>query len=569
MAAIQGALIVQSDLTVLLDENKEKAAEARELLMQYGDVVKTAGSLHTYRLTPLALWNALSAGATWEGLLEGLELHARYGIPIAAESALRNWGKRFGKLRLEIRDGELLLCGEAELLGLLEGHRVVANWMKCKVGPEEWRLLPECRGLLKQELTKLGYPVLDYAGYHQGEVLDIELRRRTLGSRPFALRPYQAAAVDRFFREGAVHGGSGVVVLPCGAGKTVVGLAALAGVGAAALVLTSSHTAALQWRDELLDKTTLTEDVIGVYSGKQREVAPVTIATYNLLTRRRTGETDYRHMALLTERDWGLIVYDEVHLLPAPVFRMTASIQATRRIGLTATLVREDGCAEDVYSLIGPKLYDMAWRDAEAGGYISAVSCKEIRVPLHVSQREPYHAAGGGGRLRIAAENANKLPIVKKLLREHDGKPTLVIGQYLNQLREIASSLEAPLLTGEVSPQERADLYQRFKDGAIRVLVVSKVANLAVDLPDAAVAIQLSGSFGSRQEEAQRIGRLLRPKATGNQAWFYSIVTDGTKETQFALKRQLFMMEQGYVYDRVSSPDIDAEPVEPGGEAST
>lgn len=564
MTAGKGALIVQSNMTVLLDEQIETAREAREQLLMFGEVVKTVGSLHTYRLTPLALWNAMSAGVSWQNALECLERHARYGLPFTAAATLRGWGQRFGKLRLQLREGELVLGGDTALLSQLAQQKQLADWIKDKTAEGEWVLHGHCRGLLKQELTRLGYPVLDYAGYHDGEALDIGLRKLTLRGRPFSLRPYQAAAVDRFLQEGAVQSGSGVAVLPCGTGKTVVGLAALAGVGAAALILASSHSAALQWRDELLDKTTLDISSIGIYSGKQREIAPVTIATYNLLTRRATAGDEYRHMELLTKRDWGLVIYDEVHLLPAPVFRITASIQATRRLGLTATLVREDGCAEDVYSLIGPKLYDMAWKDAELGGYISSVSCKEITVPLHPSQRKLYHAAGGRGQLRIAAENQNKLGIVKRLLRQHEGKPALVIGQYLKQLNDIAQSLNAPILTGEVPPQERAELYSRFKRGDISVLVVSKVANLAIDLPDAAVAIQLSGSFGSRQEEAQRIGRLLRPKAGSNKAWFYSIVTEGTKETQFALKRQLFMMEQGYVYERMAEQG-EAEPVSEAG----
>lgn len=547
----EGALIVQSDLTVLLDERQSDAVEARELLLVYAEAFKRAGDIHTYRITPLTLWNAMSAGMQAEVLMEGLDRHARYGVPIGAGATVRGWAERYGKLNLRTLDGELVLSGDADMLARLERQRSLAAWIKSRRGETEWLLHPESRGLFKQELTRLGYPVMDHAGYHDGEALPVGRRETTRAGRPFALRDYQRRAADRFLDDSGVQGGSGVVVLPCGTGKTVVGIAALSGVGAATLILTSSHTSARQWMDELLDKTTLEEEQVGLYSGKLKQVRPVTIATYQLLTRRRSKEEGFHHMALFSERDWGLIIYDEVHLLPAPVFRMTASIQATRRLGLTATLIREDGCAEDVYSLIGPKLFDMGWKTAEAGSYISSVSCREIRVPLHPSHEADYKSAGGRERLRIAAENRGKLPVVERLLAAHPGKPTLVIGQYLNQLHHIASELDAPLLTGEVPQQERTALYDRFKRGEVQVLVVSKVANLAVDLPDAAVAIQLSGSFGSRQEEAQRIGRLLRPKQGRNEAWFYSLVTDGTKETEFALKRQLFMLEQGYMYEQV------------------
>ncbi|MCR2804899.1 DNA repair helicase XPB [Paenibacillus soyae] len=543
----EGSIIVQSDLTILLDE-RQPAAGARELLLAVAEAVKRVGSVHTYKITPMSLWNALSAGWEGEEMIERLKSHSRYELPMQAEATVRLWASRYGKLKLSMDGGELLLTGDAQILQQLKLKGSVAEWVRDFRGETEWLLHPECRGVLKQELTRLGYPVFDRAGYHAGQALSVALREKTAGGVPFVLRPYQQQAVSIFSEESETSGGSGVVVLPCGTGKTIVGIAALAKIGAETLILTSSRTSAEQWRDELLDKTNLTPDSVCVYGGKGKQVSPVTIATYQLLTYRKSKSDDFRHMGLFNERDWGLIIYDEVHLLPAPVFRMTASIQATRRLGLTATLVREDGCAEDVYSLIGPKHYDMNWKTAEEQAYISSVSCAEIRVPLADAQVNSYRAAAPRSKLRIAAENANKLPVVRELLRKHGDKPTLVIGQYLKQLKEVAEELGAPLLTGETPQEERLRLYDDFRAGEHPVLVVSKVANLAIDLPDAAVAIQLSGSFGSRQEEAQRVGRLLRPKSGSNEAWFYTLVTEGTKETEFALRRQMFMLEQGYDY---------------------
>lgn len=542
-----GTIIVQSDLTILLDE-RQPAEDARVLLLVVAEAVKRVGSVHTYKMTPMSLWHALGAGWNGEEVIERLKLHSRYDPPMQAEATIRLWASRYGKLKLTMDGSELLLSGDPQILQQLKLKGSIAEWVKDFRGETEWLLHPECRGVFKQELTRLGYPVLDRAGYHAGQALALSLREKTAKGVPFALRPYQQQAVSQFAEDGEASGGSGVVVLPCGTGKTIVGVAALAKLGAETLILTSSRTSAEQWRGELLDKTTLAPDAVGVYSGKGKQVKPVTIATYQLLTHRKSKTDDFRHMGLFNERDWGLIIYDEVHLLPAPVFRMTASIQATRRLGLTATLVREDGCAEDVYSLIGPKHYDMNWKTAEEQAYISSVSCAEIRVPLSDTQTHNYMAATPRSKLRIAAENTNKLPVVRELLRKHRDKPTLVIGQYLKQLRQVAEELGAPLLTGETPQEERLRLYDDFRAGQHRVLVVSKVANLAIDLPDAAVAIQLSGSFGSRQEEAQRVGRLLRPKSGSNEAWFYSLVTEGTKETEFALRRQMFMLEQGYDY---------------------
>lgn len=546
-------LIVQSDLAVLLDESKPNAQAAREKLVQFAETVKRAGSVHTFKITALTLWNAAAAGMAAEDVIQCLKQFGRYELPFQAEASIKRLMGRYGRLSLISEAGKLYLQGEPEVLGQLAGHASVGSFVKHRENPDRWELEAGCRGSFKQELTRLGYPVIDRAGFHLGEELQVQLRGQTLGNRHFSLRDYQREAVDRFYQEEAVHGGCGVVVLPCGAGKTVVGIAALARLGRATLILTSNNTSVRQWRDELLDKTTLTSEEIGQYGGALKQVRPVTIATYQILTHRKSKDSAFSHMKLFSERDWGLIIYDEVHLLPAPVFRMTAELQATRRLGLTATLVREDGCAEDVYSLIGPKQYDMQWKTAEAGSYIASVSCTEIRVPLTKEKEQQYHEATARSKLRLAAENPGKIPVVRELLQTHADKPTLIIGQYLNQLHELAHELQAPLLTGEIPQHERQVLYERFKAGEIKVLIVSKVANFAVDLPDASVAIQLSGSFGSRQEEAQRIGRLLRPKQGDNSAWFYSLVTERTKETEFAVKRQVFMLEQGYPYDRRSS----------------
>ncbi|MCU6708972.1 DEAD/DEAH box helicase [Paenibacillus sp. J5C_2022] len=541
-----GALIVQSDLIVLLDQRYGEAEAARELLLRFADVVKKAGMLHTYRITAMSVWNAMTSGMRYEEMAEGLRTHARFGVPAAAEASIRLWAVRFGRLKLASRNGRLVLTGDQEIMGQLQSYTSLSEWILQR-SDEGWHIDPASRGVLKQELTRLGYPVLDTAGYKRGEELAVQCRELTRGGVPFRLRDYQHEAVERFTATEGFGGGSGIVVLPCGTGKTIVGIAALAAMSAATLILTSSVTSASQWKVELLERTTLGDEEVGLYCGSHREVRPVTIATYNILTHRKAKADTYSHMKLFSDRNWGLIIYDEVQLLPAPVFRMTATIQATRRLGLTATLVREDGCAEDVYSLIGPKLYDMHWKAAEGKGHISTVHCTEIRLPLYTG-RTVYHAASGHERLRIAAENPGKLDVAEQLAKQHEGEPTLVIGQYLSQLHEAADKLNAPLLTGEVPHTERADIYERFRNGEIKLLVVSKIANLAVDLPDATVAIQLSGSFGSRQEEAQRIGRLLRPKQSGNTARFYSLVTEETKETEFALKRQLFMLEQGYDY---------------------
>lgn len=555
MFSTGGPLIVQSGSTVLLDTCHPEAERARESLGRFADLVKRPGDLHTYQITPLSVWNAAASGMSAAEMVDCLVTYSRYDVPADMIEEIETLAGRYGKVRLEPADAGLTLSADEtvadELAALLP---LSGTGEAASDGRRTWPIPVEQRGQLKRKLIRAGYPVLDLAGYRPGGQLSIALTAATRSGAPFQLRGYQERAVELFCREDGGTGGSGVIVLPCGAGKTIVGIAALARLHCEALILTSNTTSVQQWRAELLDKTTLTEQDIGVYAGSERQVRPVTIATYSILTHRRSKEEDYPHMKLFSERDWGLIIYDEVHLLPAPVFRMTADLQAKRRLGLTATLVREDGREEDVFSLIGPKRFDLFWKTLEASGWIARANCTEIRVPLDPSCASEYAAAGRRARIRIAAENPAKLAAVSELLRRHRGQPTLIIGQYLRQLRRIASAVSAPLITGETEHDERERLYDRFRSGAEPILVVSKVANFAVDLPDAAVAVQVSGSFGSRQEEAQRLGRIMRPKANRGECWFYTVVSDGTPETEFARRRQLFLAEQGYDYSIVHMP---------------
>ncbi|QHW34383.1 DEAD/DEAH box helicase [Paenibacillus rhizovicinus] len=542
-------LCVQADLTVLLDDRHEQADAAREQLNRFADLTKRPGHIHTYRMTPMSLWNAAASGMVPEAIIEALKAYSSYELPLQVVSAIRKLGDRYGKLMLQhTTEGRLLLLGEEELLAMLCEKPAIAAALLPYRDEGKRSVKPEARGVMKQELIRLGYPVLDLAGYRHGEALELELRTHTAGGRSFQLRDYQERAVNLFYREGQVDGGSGVLVLPCGAGKTIIGIAALARLRCDTLILTSNVTSVNQWKAELIDKTSLREEEIGTYAASAKEVRPVTIATYQILTSRRQKSEEYAHMRLFNQRNWGLIIYDEVHLLPAPVFRMTAELQATRRLGLTATLVREDGREQDVFSLIGPKRFDLPWKTLETRKWIASLTCTEIRMPLAHREVEAYVAAEEKSKIRIAGENPDKVEAVRALLERHAGKPALVIGQYLTQLHRLGEELNAPVLTGELSHEERNALYTRFKSGDIPVLVVSKVANFAVDLPEAAVAIQVSGSYGSRQEEAQRIGRILRPKTGDNEAWFYTVVTQGSKETDYAGRRQLFLIEQGYRY---------------------
>lgn len=549
-----GACIVQRDLTILLETSHPGFEEARRLLGRFAELVKSPANFHTYKITPLSLWNAAAAGLTAEELIGDLARLSRFDISGGALEDIRKWMSSYGILKLRSLDndpGQLCLECTADDPGLLESFirekGLKELQLKMTDDPRRATLPSIWRGALKQELARKGYPVLDEAGYHHGQPLPLRLKDVTAGGKAFRLRSYQTAAVQAFAGE-QNGGGSGVLVLPCGAGKTVIGLAAMAHFQCETLILTSNVTSVRQWIAEIADKTTLPPQVIGEYSGERKQVCPVTVSTYQILTHRGKKEEGFKHMSLFNERDWGLIIYDEVHLLPAPVFRATADIQATRRLGLTATLVREDGCERDVFSLIGPKRYEVPWKSLEAGGYIAQVECREVRVGMPDILKERYSLAEGREKYRIAAENPRKTEIVDKLVKRHAGRQILIIGQYLDQLRSLAEALGVPLITGAMPQEERVQWFARFRRGEIPVLAVSKVANFAVDLPDASVAIQISGSFGSRQEEAQRLGRILRPKQDGSGAFFYTLVSEETREQDFALRRQLFLIEQGYEY---------------------
>ena len=546
-----GALIVQSDKTLLLEVAHPAAAEARAAIAPFAELERSPEHMHTYRVTPLGLWNARSAGFDAEQVVHALVEHSRYPVPHALLVDVADTMDRYGRLRL-VKQGEQLVLEALDLAVLEEvlRHKRIVPLLGTRLDDAHVVVHASERGHLKQELLKAGWPAEDRAGYVDGEAHPISLVEEG-----WSLRPYQRQAV-----EGFIAGGSGVVVLPCGAGKTLVGAGAMAEASATTLILATNTVAVRQWRDELLARTSLTESEIGEYSGAVKQIRPVTIATYQVLTTRRKGA--YAHMSLFDARDWGLIVYDEVHLLPAPVFRMTAGLQARRRLGLTATLVREDGCENDVFSLIGPKRFDAPWKDIEAQGYIAPAECVEVRVALPGSDRIAYATAEPDERYRFASCHTAKDKVVERLVAAHEGEPTLVIGQYLDQLETLAGRLDAPLITGQTSVKERQRLFAAFKSGQEGLLVVSKVANFSVDLPEASVAIQVSGTFGSRQEEAQRLGRLLRPKGDGRTAHFYTVVTRDTVDAEFAARRQRFLAEQGYAY---SILDEDALAVEGDG----
>ncbi|MBP1999331.1 DNA excision repair protein ERCC-3 [Paenibacillus shirakamiensis] len=550
----QGSCIVQRDGTVLLEKNHKGFEEARSQLNAFAELIKSPEGFHTYRITSLSLWNAASAGWQPQEVTETLRRLSRFPIPDKVVNEVTLWLSRYGRLYLRENPYDPttleLISDASEDLDQIEKITAMKKFALRRSNANTIKFHARYRGTIKQELTRQGYPVLDEAGYHQGSMLSFALKSGE-PSKPdssFQLRPYQRESVMAFLGEKSGLGGSGVLVLPCGAGKTIIGIAAMESLQCETLILTSNVTSVRQWIKELEHKTTLLNTDIGEYSGEYKQVCPVTVSTYQILTHRNSKEEAFTHMSLFNERDWGLIIYDEVHLLPAPVFRATADIQATRRLGLTATLIREDGCEKDVFSLIGPKRYEMPWRELEQAGWIASVDCYEVRVPMSSQLQERYVHASNREKFREASENDAKIPCVQSILELHAGEKTLIIGQYVNQLILLADILQVPLITGSTPQQERVRLYDAFRAGQEPVLIVSKVANFAVDLPDAKVGIQISGSFGSRQEEAQRLGRLLRPKSGENRAYFYTLVTEGTKEQEFALRRQLFLIEQGYHY---------------------
>jgi DNA excision repair protein ERCC-3 len=541
-----GPLIVQSDKTLLLEVDHDQADECRRSIAPFAELERAPEHVHTYRLTPLGLWNARAAGHDAEQVVDTLLKYSRYPVPHALLVDVAETMARYGRLRLDshpVHGLVLVSTDRAVLEEVLRSKRVIPL-VGTRLDPDTVAVHPSERGNLKQALVKLGWPAEDTAGYVDGEAHAIELAEDG-----WTLRPYQHEAVEGFW-----HGGSGVVVLPCGAGKTLVGAAAMARAKATTLILVTNTVAARQWKDELIKRTSLTEEEIGEYSGAKKEIRPITIATYQVLTTRRKGA--YTHLELLDARDWGLVVYDEVHLLPAPIFRMTANLQARRRLGLTATLVREDGREDDVFTLIGPKRYDAPWKEIENQGWIAPADCVEVRVTLSDGERLAYATAEPDERYRLASCTDAKTRVVQSLVKRHAGEPTLIIGQYIDQLDEIGERLGAPVVKGETTVRERQRLFDGFRSGDIRTLVVSKVANFSIDLPEASIAIQVSGTFGSRQEEAQRLGRILRPKADGRTARFYSVIVRDTVDQEFAQHRQRFLAEQGYAYQIADAEDV-------------
>ena len=548
-----GPLIVQSDKTVLLEIDHEQAQEARTALAPFAELERAPEHVHTYRITPLALWNARAAGHDAEQVVHVLEEYSRFPVPQPLLIDIAETMERYGRLTLvkHPAHGLVLESRDAAVLAEIQRHRKIKPMLGEQIDADTVIVHPSERGRLKQELLKVGWPAEDEAGYVDGEAHPIDLSTE---HEDWELRDYQQLAADSFW-----EGGSGVVVLPCGAGKTMVGAAAMSKAKATTLILVTNTVAGRQWKDELVRRTSLTEDEIGEYSGEKREIRPVTIATYQVVTRKTKGE--FRALELFDSRDWGLIIYDEVHLLPAPVFRMTSDLQSRRRLGLTATLVREDGREGDVFSLIGPKRYDAPWKDIEAQGWIAPADCTEVRVQLSESERMVYATAEQSDKYRLAATTPAKNRVVKKLLAMHPEEPALIIGAYVDQLEEIAEELDVPVIDGKTSTAKREKLYQQFRDGEITTLAVSKVANFSIDLPGASVAIQISGTFGSRQEEAQRLGRILRPKPDGGGAFFYTVVTRDTLDADYAAHRMRFLAEQGYGYGIMDAADLP-DPVE-------
>ena len=541
-----GPLIVQSDKTALLEVDHPMAGEARHELAVFAELERAPEHIHTYRITKLGLWNARAAGHDSDFVLGVLDKFAKFAVPTSVRIDIAETMNRYGRLSIR-RDsqGELeLVSEEPAILAEATKHRKIAELLDGRISQTAFKIQPWARGQVKQELLKLGWPAEDFAGYTPGTPHEIALTDGT-----WHIRDYQTQAVEKFWQ-----GGSGVVVLPCGAGKTIVGAAAMSVAKTNTLILVTNTVSARQWKVELLKRTTLTEEEIGEYSGSMKEIKPVTIATYQILTTKRKNE--YAHLSLLNAKDWGLIVYDEVHLLPAPIFKMTADLQARRRLGLTATLVLEDGKEGDVFSLIGPKRFDAPWKEIEAQGYIAPAACFEIRIDLPEEERLNYAMSNQEDRYRIAATSPMKIDVIKRLLAKHTGEPTLIIGQYLDQIHTIADALQMPMITGETPVDERERLFELFRTGAITTLVVSKVANFSIDLPEASVAIQISGSYGSRQEEAQRLGRLLRPKADGRSASFYTLISRDTVDQDFAQNRQRFLAEQGYSYEILDAFDL-------------
>jgi DNA excision repair protein ERCC-3 len=562
-------LIVLGDRSVLVEVDNPRYAEARDALAPFADLEKSPEHIHTYRLTDLSLWNAAAAGHSAQAMIDVLTRYSKYPLPSNIPVDIAERVSRYGRVRLLRAGGPetnglpglKLVCADGPLLAELARQPRVRDFLGERLDAQSFHIDPANRGVLKQALIAVGYPAEDQAGYTEGAALPLQLRPQARSGQPFHVRDYQREAADIFYAGGDARGGSGVIVLPCGAGKTIVGIAAMSLMQRSTLVLTTGITAVKQWKREILDKTDLTEDQIGEYNGETKEIAPVTLATYQILSHRNDRTEEYPHFQIFDKRDWGLIIYDEVHLLPAPVFRITAQIQARRRLGLTATLVREDGREADVFSLIGPKKYDVPWRELEGRGWIAEAACSEVRIALPEPLRMEYAVAEQRLKFRVASENPAKDDVVAALLERYHDSRVLIIGQYLSQLRGLRKRFGLPLITGATPTVEREELYRKFRAGEVRHLILSKVGNFAIDLPDANVLIQVSGTFGSRQEEAQRLGRILRPKSNGEVAHFYTLVTRDTREQDFAHHRQLFLTEQGYSYRIADGAEIACPPL--------
>jgi DNA excision repair protein ERCC-3 len=535
VAADQPA-IIQGDRTVLLEVDHPRYEEGRDILSRFAELERSPEHVHTYRLSSLALWNAAALGVTSDDVIAGLQAISRYDLPGHVEHEIRDLMARHGVCRLvdgpDPRTLVLQVASDAIRVRLAREPKLAA--LVTPAG-DHYHVAVGDRGALKRGLLAAGYPVDDTAGLVDGAPLAVPVKD------DFTPYPYQTAAVHAFAATG-----HGVIVLPCGAGKTVIGVLAMAALGTRTLILTSSREAAAQWRRELRARTWLAEDAIALYEGaRSAAVAPVTITTYSMLSKKGgAGATGFSHFDRLAREPWGLVIYDEVHLVPAPIFRLTAELQARRRLGLTATLVREDGRETDVFALIGPKRFEIAWRALEHSGHIAAATCFEVRVAITGAAAEAYAVAEPRDQPRIAAENPAKLDAMAALVERHVGERILVMGTYLDSLRAAARRLKAPLISGDSTHAEREAAYAAFRSGESRILVLSRVGNFAIDLPEAAVLIQISGTMGSRQEEAQRLGRVLRPKPGG--ASFYTIVSRHTCEEEMALHRQLFLTEQGY-----------------------
>lgn len=536
-------------MTILLEVAHPIYAEARDKIAPFTELIKSPEHMHTYAISHLSLWNAASSGHSAKEVLDTLRIYSRFDLPHNLVTEVETFMERYGQVRILRKDGRLVIETDDPMLMVeILNHRQTAPYIEGPIDATSAYMFPHTRGMLKMALTNIGFPAEDLAGYTEGTPLAVEIRTTTLEGKPLNLRDYQKDAGQVFHAGGSEKGGSGVIVLPCGAGKTLVGLSTMAKVKTNTLILTTNVTAARQWIREILDKTTLEAGQVAEYTGDSKHIAPVTVATYQIITYRKRQSEEFPHFDIFAKGNWGLIIYDEVHLLPAPVFRISADMQATRRLGLTATLIREDGRQKDVFSLIGPKKFEVPWKILEAQGWIATATCTEIRVGLKSDEKMAYAMADLRKKITLASSNPEKFKVVRELVEKHNTDRVLIIGQYLEQLEAISAILKVPLITGATPNNEREVLYKNFRDGVIETLIVSKVGNFAVDIPDANVLIQISGTFGSRQEEAQRLGRVLRPKSNGSLAHFYTIITRDTKEQEFGMNRQLFLTEQGYSY---------------------